>query len=260
MTVPALELIRDDELKRVPDNLQRIREWATKVIAAIGAGGGGSGGPHAASHQNGGGDEISVAGLSGLLADPQTPTSHAASHQNGGGDEINVAGLSGVLAEGQLAAALQTATGVVVVAAAAAPSAGQALVAIDATNASWQSAPAPGAHAETHENTGVDEIDVTGLSGLLADAQTPLAHVHSGADITTGTVAAARLGSGSGGAIKYLREDSTWQAVTLGIVSAPYDTGPLTIKTETYFLMTRHLKLTGTTRIAVEGTATLRIT
>ncbi len=31
---------------------------------------------HAASHENGGGDEINVAGLSGLLADPQTPATH----------------------------------------------------------------------------------------------------------------------------------------------------------------------------------------
>lgn len=31
---------------------------------------------HAASHQNGGGDEMSVAGLSGLLADDQTPLDH----------------------------------------------------------------------------------------------------------------------------------------------------------------------------------------
>lgn len=56
---------------------------------------------HAASHQNGGSDEISVAGLSGLLADPQTPLAHAASHQNNGSDEISVAGLSGLLADPQ---------------------------------------------------------------------------------------------------------------------------------------------------------------
>lgn len=56
---------------------------------------------HASSHENGGGDEISVAGLSGALADPQTPSSHASSHQNGGADEISVAGLSGVLADEQ---------------------------------------------------------------------------------------------------------------------------------------------------------------
>jgi len=46
---------------------------------------------HAASHQNGGGDEVSVTGLSGLLADGQTPLSHAASHQHGGGDEVATA-------------------------------------------------------------------------------------------------------------------------------------------------------------------------
>jgi len=37
---------------------------------------GGTPDPHAASHQNGGGDEINVAGLSGLLATAQTPASH----------------------------------------------------------------------------------------------------------------------------------------------------------------------------------------
>lgn len=56
---------------------------------------------HKTSHQNGGGDEISVLGLSGLLGDSQTPLSHKASHQNAGLDEINVAGLSGELADDQ---------------------------------------------------------------------------------------------------------------------------------------------------------------
>lgn len=45
---------------------------------------------HAASHQNGGSDEISVAGLSGLLADGQTPLAHKASHQSGGSDAIKL--------------------------------------------------------------------------------------------------------------------------------------------------------------------------
>jgi len=62
---------------------------------------------HASTHENGGADEISVAGLSGTLADPQAPTSHASSHQNGGGDEISVAGLSGVLADEQDAGSLK---------------------------------------------------------------------------------------------------------------------------------------------------------
>jgi len=56
---------------------------------------------HAASHKNGGGDEVSVAGLSGELADNQPPKTHKASHENAGGDEINVAGLSGLLADDQ---------------------------------------------------------------------------------------------------------------------------------------------------------------
>jgi len=63
-----------------------------------------------------------------------------------------------------------------------------------------------GAHATTHENGGADEISVLGLSGLLADGQTPLAHhvshetggtdaitALSGSVITTGTIASARL-------------------------------------------------------------------
>lgn len=67
---------------------------------------------HKATHENGGADEISVAGLSGLLADDQhvldaevllvaAALVHATRHQNGGADEISVAGLSGLLADDQ---------------------------------------------------------------------------------------------------------------------------------------------------------------
>jgi hypothetical protein len=56
---------------------------------------------HVASHENGGSAEISVAGLSGVLADAQTPATHASSHENAGGDEISVTGLSGLLADSQ---------------------------------------------------------------------------------------------------------------------------------------------------------------
>ena len=45
---------------------------------------------HATAHQNGGGDEISVTGLAGLLADGQTPLTHATSHKSGGGDAIKL--------------------------------------------------------------------------------------------------------------------------------------------------------------------------
>lgn len=43
---------------------------------------------------------------------------------------------------------------------------------------------APGAHATSHQNGGGDEISVAGLSGVLADAQTPAAHGHDSADVT----------------------------------------------------------------------------
>ena len=43
---------------------------------------------HASTHQDGGSDEMSVAGLSGLLADGQTPLAHAASHNPGGSDAL----------------------------------------------------------------------------------------------------------------------------------------------------------------------------
>jgi hypothetical protein len=44
--------------------------------------------------------------------------------------------------------------------------------------------PGGGPHAANHQNNGADEISVAGLSGLLADAQTPLAHAHVKEDVT----------------------------------------------------------------------------
>jgi hypothetical protein len=47
-------------------------------------------GAHAASHENGGADEINVGGLSGVLADLQNPLAHAANHVSGGPDAIKL--------------------------------------------------------------------------------------------------------------------------------------------------------------------------
>ena len=49
-----------------------------------------------ASLENGGVNEISVAGLGGVLADTQIPSAHKTIHQDGGSDEIGLAGLSGI--------------------------------------------------------------------------------------------------------------------------------------------------------------------
>lgn len=46
---------------------------------------------HDASHEDGGRDEISVAALSGDLADAQDPKAHALTHVDGGADEITSA-------------------------------------------------------------------------------------------------------------------------------------------------------------------------
>jgi hypothetical protein len=42
----------------------------------------------------------------------------------------------------------------------------------------------PAAHAPSHQAAGSDVVDVTGLSGLLADPQTPAAHSHPPGDIS----------------------------------------------------------------------------
>jgi len=46
---------------------------------------------HATRHQNGGADEMSVAGLSGELADNQPPKAHESTHVAGGSDDIDSA-------------------------------------------------------------------------------------------------------------------------------------------------------------------------
>jgi len=56
---------------------------------------------HAAQHEEGATDEISIDGLQGRTADPQSPLAHAAQHQAGGSDAMNVGSLFGVLAQDQ---------------------------------------------------------------------------------------------------------------------------------------------------------------
>ena len=56
---------------------------------------------HAAQHEEGGTDELSIDGLQGRAADPQSPLDHAAQHQAGGSDALNVGSLQGVLADDQ---------------------------------------------------------------------------------------------------------------------------------------------------------------
>jgi hypothetical protein len=125
---------------------------------------------HAASHENGGADEINVGGLSGVLADPQppiigagaaqavagndarltnarTPTAHKASHEKGGLDEINLAGMLGVLANPQppIIGALGT-------------------EAVAGNDARLTDARTPTAHAASHKSGGADSIKLDELA------------------------------------------------------------------------------------------------
>lgn len=143
--------------------------------------------PHHLTHEDGGADEISVAGLSGLLADPQTPLGHHLTHEDGGADEVDVTGLSGLLADPQTALphAAQHEDG------------GADEINVGGLSGLLADPQTPLPHGATHEDGGVDEINVGGLPGLLADPQTPLGHHGShelgGADQVMGTVPATPL-------------------------------------------------------------------
>ncbi|MGH3428472.1 MAG: hypothetical protein ACRDQZ_13045 [Mycobacteriales bacterium] len=132
---------------------------------------------HHTRHENAGADQVNVAGLSGVLADPQppiigatgttavagndsrltnarAPTAHATTHQPGGSDALAV---DAAAATGSLrtlgTGAAQAAAG---------------------TDSRLSDARTPTAHKTTHQSGGSDEINVGGLAGVLANAQPPI--------------------------------------------------------------------------------------
>jgi len=173
---------------------------------------------HAATHQDGGDDEISVAALSGELAAEQKsawakvsgkpslfpPVAHKTAHQSGGGDEISVAALLGELAAEQLSAwnkvsgkpatfppeahktAHQSGGGDEISVAALLGELAAEQLSAWAKVSDKPSTFAPSAHKTAHELTGSDEIDATGLDHKTVVVAWPNMdlEVESGTDTT----------------------------------------------------------------------------
>lgn len=134
---------------------------------------------HASRHENGGADEINVAGLSGELADPQPPKTHATSHQHSGSDEIATA----TPAANAIPKAL-----------------GTGLLA-----SGWIPATAPATHASTHQHGGGDEVATAtpGANAIpKADGSGKLdTWVSDGSTTTKGKVELATDGEASAGVV-----------------------------------------------------------
>ena len=107
----------------------------------------------------------------------RTPSAHKASHENGGTDEISIAGLSGELADDQPVKAHDLAGAKHNSATLAELNAKVSDATLDTASASRT----PSAHKASHEDGGADEISIAGLSGQLADNQPALAHGLAGA-------------------------------------------------------------------------------
>lgn len=76
----------------------------------------------------------------------------------------------------------------------------------------WDGNPAlsAGNFVKLARNVGVPQYEVSGVSG--GTAALPSAHTHPAADIVSGVMATARLGSGTASISTFLRGDSTWAA------------------------------------------------
>lgn len=70
-------------------------------------------------------------------------------------------------------------------------------------------------NAKISATAAIDQGKIAGLTTALAD-KAPTAHTHAATDINSGTLATARLGSGSATSSTFLRGDSTWATIPAG--------------------------------------------
>lgn len=76
-----------------------------------------------------------------------------------------------------------------------------------------------------------DHNDIAGeLTSLTSElsGKSDTGHSHAGTDIASGTVPAARLGSGTSITTKYLRGDGTWQTITTADIPHEHDASDIT--------------------------------
>jgi len=111
-------------------------------------------GPHATTHENGGTDEIDVAGLSGELADPQPPKTHATTHDAGGADAMAIDAAVGTGSLRTLGTGAQQACA--------------------GNDSRLSDARAPLAHASSHEDGGSDEVQLENLATAAAVGTVPV--------------------------------------------------------------------------------------
>jgi hypothetical protein len=142
------------------------------------------------------------------LSNARTPTSHAASHAAGGSDPITV-GTAGdrivVTTTGGKLAAVSRLTTLQVQ-----HESGTQLSSIDSLIADAGSFGLDAA-VTSHVTKGTtSETVCAGNDSRLSDARAPSSHVHAAGDITSGTIATARLGSGTASASTFLRGDGSW--------------------------------------------------
>jgi len=70
---------------------------------------------------------------------------------------------------------------------------------------------APSAHKTSHATGGSDALTAADIGAAATS------HTHAASDITSGTIATARLASGTANSTTYLRGDQTWASVSAGI-------------------------------------------
>jgi len=176
---------------------------------------------HASQHEDGGSDELDLTGLKGELGTPQPFAPHAVKHQDEGDDEINVNGLSGQLDETQIPSEHGNERHVETYA-----------TTTLLTNHENDETPHDAATSleKTAEKGQVDGYAGLDGAGVVPDAQLPatLEHTTNKAQVNgyagldgAAMVPHAQLGTGGGTSTGFLRDDSTYQVISVPALGTP---------------------------------------